>query len=87
MKEELVVKENDIIHEDKKVGDYSKYRDLLADTVQKLKDKKKVLQDNIGEKDNQLYRLKRIYTEIEQEMAKQQKELSLITKERDILGT
>jgi len=43
LKEELVVKENDIIHEDKKVGDYSKYRDLLADTVQKLKDKKKVL--------------------------------------------
>ena len=87
LKEEIVIKDTELIQENKKLGILTKGKDELESAKLKLTDKQERLEKAIKDSERENQRLKYVITEVEQEKAKQKKELELVTNERDILGT
>lgn len=87
LKEEIVSKDTDLIKENKKLGILEKGKHELESAREKLKEKQSKLEKAIKDSERENQRLKYVITEVEQEKAKQKKELELVTNERDILGT
>ena len=87
LKEEIVLKDTELIQENKKLGILEKGKHELKSAKSKLKQKRTILEKAIKDCERENQRLKYVITEVEQEKAKQKKELELVTNERDILGT
>ncbi|OMJ69999.1 hypothetical protein SteCoe_32128 [Stentor coeruleus] len=87
LKEEIVIKDTELIQENKQLGILEKRHDELDSAKIKLEEKQKMLEKTIKDSERENQRLKYVITEVEQEKAKQKKELELVTNERDILGT
>ena len=87
LKEEIVIKDTELIQENKKLGILEKGKHELESAKEKLTEKQGKLEKAIKDCERENQRLKYVITEVEQEKAKQKKELELVTNERDILGT
>lgn len=87
LKEEIDIKDTELIQENKKVGVLEKGKHELDSAKAKLTEKQEKLEKAIKDSERENQRLKYVITEVEQEKAKQKKELELVTNERDILGT
>ena len=87
LKEEIALKDTELIQENKKQGIVEKAKHELESAKQKLSEKESILAEAIKSSEKENQRLKYVITEVEQEKAKQKKELELVTNERDILGT
>lgn len=87
LKEEIVVKENELIKEHRKKNEISSLQASLEAAVEIKQQEEKRLEEEIKEFDNDIQRLKYIIGEVETEKIKQKKELDLVVNERDILGT
>ena len=87
LKEEIVIKDGELIQENKKLGILEIGKNELESAKEKLQDKQEKLEKAIKDCERENQRLKYVITEVEQEKDKQKKELELVTNERDILGT
>ena len=75
------------IQQTKRLGILNKVNQDLDSANEALKLKEEKLRAVMKECEKEIQRLKYVITEVEQEKAKQKKELELVTNERDILGT
>ncbi|CAG9312660.1 unnamed protein product [Blepharisma stoltei] len=87
LKEEIAVKDTELIQENKRVGTLEKSMHEAEEKKNELIATQDKLEEVIRECEREIQRLKYVITEVEQEKLKQQKELELVTNERDILGT
>lgn len=87
LKEEIGVKDTELIQENKRVGILEKTMHEADEKKSELINTQFKLDEVIRECEREIQRLKYVITEVEQEKLKQQKELELVTNERDILGT
>lgn len=87
LKEEIGIKDTELIQENKKQGIVEKAKNELESAKILLSEKETSLSEAIKKSEKENQRLKYVITEVEQEKAKQKKELELVTNERDILGT
>ena len=86
-KEDIVLKDNELIKEKKRDSELSANDQELKVAIEKLKNKAEKLESGNRESEKDIQRLKYIITEVEQERLKLEKDLELVTNERDILGT
>lgn len=87
LREDIVLKDNELIKEKKRDSELNENYKELKVAVAKLETKAVKLEGSNRESEKDIQRLKYIITEVEQERLKLEKDLELVTNERDILGT
>ena len=85
--EEILIKDQQIIHEEGEQKKYNEQNQGLDADIQKIKKNIDSSEEMIKTQENDISRLKYVISEAESEKQKQRKDFEMVVNERDILGT